>query len=92
MGCDDVFDELIKQAFPKDGCTFVSDASRGAVCLITEATDRGTCRSDGKYGFEAQIIVKCPGDKTPERWFTGSVGQMKNGKITLSEFYSHKMV
>jgi hypothetical protein len=94
MGCDMVYDELIKQAFhtKTNDCDLVSIVTKGAVCLTTQATDRGTCRSDGKYGFESQIIAKCPGDKAPERWITGTIGQMKNGKITLTNFYSQKTV
>jgi hypothetical protein len=90
MGCDMVYNELIKQAFPKDKCTLVSVASKDAVCLTTKATDRGTCRSDGKYGFDAQVIVKCL--TGTHRWVTATVGNMKEGKIALTNFYYQKIV
>ena len=90
-GCDMVFDqELIKQAFPKNKCTFFSVASKNAVCMTTSATSRGTCRSDGKYGFDAQIIVKCA--MGYKRWATASMATMKDGKIALDKFYFQPIV
>lgn len=83
VGCDAVYDELIKKAFPKDNCSFLSVLEKESVCLTTkdDLQHAGTCRSPGLYGFDATVVVKCPSGV--QRWKTAVIGAMKNGMISF---------
>jgi len=88
-GCDAVYDELIKQAFPASNCSFLTVLEKDAVCMTTkdDLEHSATCRSPGVYGFDAMVVVKCPSGI--ERWSTAVMGTMKKGVITLNEDMEH---
>ena len=89
MGCDAVYDELIKQAFPAGNCSFLSVLEKESVCMTTkdDMEHAATCRSPGVYGFDAMVVVKCPSGV--ERWKTAVMGTMKKGMITLNGDMEH---
>ena len=88
-GCDAVYDELIKQAFPVDNCSFLTVLEKDAVCMTTkdDLEHSATSMSPGVYGFDAMVVVKCPSGI--ERWSTAVMGTMKKGMITLNGDMEH---
>jgi hypothetical protein len=84
-GCDAVYDELIKQSFPNNNCTFLTVLEKEAVCMTTKGTMEyaATCRNDGIYGFDAVVVVKCRSGV--ERWKTATTGVMTNGTIVFED-------
>ena len=86
-GCDGIFvNELVRQGFPRNKCTFVSVLARNAVCITPSSlVTFGSCRVDGSYGFDANVVVRCPTGF--QRWGIATTGKMKNGKIKMTSFY-----